>query len=495
MKHYLYLILIVAVAVAQNTCGWTDGTYQYTVYDIFKNKLSDLSSAGEATIPEKSENPVSVDFAKANAYAVTVSQNILKVSLSDLQTSIISIPSGPGYISTLFSDDTHIYAVKTNECEDVTLYKILASDGSIVSTLNRPGFIQLMGLIQDKSVALLYTGACDGSTNRFDQLDLATFTMGNAIDLPVPSYFNGNSIACDTNENDLYCFSQGNVTHYKIENDQIETLESVFVVDNSNGYYIPMIFGFDRTVADVLHMSLRFCASYSCSQATYYQFSLSCAFQSATPIPKTQNDFSMQPPYGLFQRVWDFDNLYLINAWEDRDSNTFCEGVFNTRDSGYITTCLNVGGPTSAPTSAPQTTTVLSETSEATCSPCPCGSIPVASKRRTGSCPVCYSCSTNAPTSSTPTTSSPTYPTDCWTCPSGMVHYWEIEGATADDRCACFPDPKYGAPATTTNAPTPQTTKADGQNISGQNNARSSAAKTVATGSVFLLALAVMASL
>jgi hypothetical protein len=78
-----------------------------------------------------------------------------------------------------------------------------------------------------------------------------------------------------------------------------------------------------------------------------------------------------------------------------------------------------------------------------------------------------------------------------------MVHYWEIEGATADDKCACYPDPNAGAPATTTTtkAPAPQTTKAAGENISGNNNARSGAAsKTIATGSV-LLVLAIVVAL
>jgi hypothetical protein len=78
-----------------------------------------------------------------------------------------------------------------------------------------------------------------------------------------------------------------------------------------------------------------------------------------------------------------------------------------------------------------------------------------------------------------------------------MVHYWEIEGATADDKCACYPDPNAGAPAatTTTKAPAPQTTKAAGENISGNNNARSGAAsKTIATGSV-LLVLAIVVAL
>ncbi len=127
---------------------------------------------------------------------------------------------------------------------------------------------------------------------------------------------------------------------------------------------------------------------------------------------------------------------------------------------------------------------------EATCAPCPCGS--TSGKRRSG-CPVCNVCSSGAPTTAAPSTVAPTHPTDCWTCPAGMVHYWEIEGATADDKCACYPDPNAGAPATTTTkAPAPQTTKAAGENISGNNNARSSAAKTIAAGSVLLvLAIAI----
>ncbi len=131
-------------------------------------------------------------------------------------------------------------------------------------------------------------------------------------------------------------------------------------------------------------------------------------------------------------------------------------------------------------------------TVEATCAPCPCGS--TSGKRRSG-CPVCNVCSSGSPTSAAPSTVAPstvapTHPTDCWTCPAGMVHYWEIKGATADDKCACYPDPNAGTPASTTKAPSaaPTSTKASGENISGENNARVSGTSTIALSGLALIA-------
>jgi hypothetical protein len=77
-----------------------------------------------------------------------------------------------------------------------------------------------------------------------------------------------------------------------------------------------------------------------------------------------------------------------------------------------------------------------------------------------------------------------------------MVHYWEIKGATADDKCACYPDPNAGAPAGTTKAPSaaPTSTKASGENISGENNARVSGTSTIALSGLALIA-AIVATL
>jgi hypothetical protein len=100
---------------------------------------------------------------------------------------------------------------------------------------------------------------------------------------------------------------------------------------------------------------------------------------------------------------------------------------------------------------------------------------------------------TPAPVSGT-TTSAPTgtHPDYCWTCPPGFTHYWNVAGATNKDPCGCIEDPSYVAGTTTTKAPV-ATPKATDQ-LSGNNNARSSATKTVAAGSL-LLVLAVVAAL
>ncbi len=100
---------------------------------------------------------------------------------------------------------------------------------------------------------------------------------------------------------------------------------------------------------------------------------------------------------------------------------------------------------------------------------------------------------TPAPVTGT-TTSAPsgTHPDYCWTCPPGFTHYWNVAGATNKDPCGCIEDPTYVAGTTTTKAPV-ATPKATDQ-LSGNNNARSSATKTVAAGSL-LLVLAVVAAL
>jgi hypothetical protein len=101
---------------------------------------------------------------------------------------------------------------------------------------------------------------------------------------------------------------------------------------------------------------------------------------------------------------------------------------------------------------------------------------------------------TPAPVSGTTSAPAPTgtHPDYCWTCPPGFTHYWNVAGATNKDPCGCIEDPTYVAGTTTTKAPV-ATPKATDQ-LSGNNNARSSATKTVAAGSL-LLVLAVVASL
>jgi hypothetical protein len=98
-------------------------------------------------------------------------------------------------------------------------------------------------------------------------------------------------------------------------------------------------------------------------------------------------------------------------------------------------------------------------------------------------------CPSASPSSAAPSTAAPSHPTNCWTCPAGMVHYWEVKGATSDDVCGCVMDPNAGSPST---SKAPETTKgADGTNISGNNNARASSATTAAVSGVVLIAAAV----
>jgi hypothetical protein len=94
---------------------------------------------------------------------------------------------------------------------------------------------------------------------------------------------------------------------------------------------------------------------------------------------------------------------------------------------------------------------------------------------------------TPAPVTGT-TTSAPsgTHPDYCWTCPPGFTHYWNVAGATNKDPCGCIEDPTYVA---TTKAPA--TTPKPTTQLSGDNNARSSATKTVAASGMLLILAAV----
>jgi hypothetical protein len=89
------------------------------------------------------------------------------------------------------------------------------------------------------------------------------------------------------------------------------------------------------------------------------------------------------------------------------------------------------------------------------------------------------SSSSSAPPSSTK--APPSIPANCWTCPSGMAHREQPE-----DICACFVE---DGSSVITPAPSASTQASDGENLSGDNNARSLASKTFAVFGIVIAAV------
>jgi hypothetical protein len=453
----LLFITIAALAHCQSVCSFSDGTYEYLLVgnQLFKNKLSDLSAVAQVTIPADSPecplNSPKIDPTNTYGYLTEVkNEKIFKVRLSDLHiTTLISI-AGPGYLSSLIVDVDYIYPIKTNECENVTIYKVSVSDGTIVGSKNQAGFITVSGLLDSNTnnkIGLFYTGSCNGAEQRFDRLDLNQFQYQTAIELPVPSAFQTCVVASNNN---VYCFISGNVSMYQINGNSFDLVNSVYLVDNSNGFYMPMIFEVDRYVADTLHFSLRSC-SYACTPANYYQFSLSpFALRYSIPqLPNSKNDYNPFKSEGIFQRSWNAANNYLVNVYNDRDNNdAICEGVYDLRSRNYIKLCR--GGSTAAPTS-----TIVSD-----------GTTPAPT--------------TSAPSSTMAPTASPTSKAPSSTISSAGTTMVPTSGSTK-------------APAS---SPTTTATKAPVMDLSGNNNARvSNNASQLATVAGFLTVLLSLASM
>jgi hypothetical protein len=79
-------------------------------------------------------------------------------------------------------------------------------------------------------------------------------------------------------------------------------------------------------------------------------------------------------------------------------------------------------------------------------------------------------------------------PGNCWSCPAGLTHYWNIPGKTSDDPCACVSNPGavYPTPTATPVIPVLVEDKTPAQNV---NTNASSSATTLSIGFVAVLCI------
>ncbi len=362
-------------------------------------------------------------------------------------------------------------------------YKYTIPDLSLQITKSYNQYLCGPGSLANNVLTFAGNQENSNSTN----LSVVDLSITSQSDQPAP-YPNSYPTSCVTIGTDDYCFDYSNDRAAIVRKTGGQVAETIVLpVADTSAYGIIT----DPDVAGRIHVATHTCQYRGCTQLQYYAIATNPMAIVTGPValPGTVGSgCPVQPSLCsgdvLLTGTFNARNDIVSYAYSNGANNEFkvnlvtvdarCEGAVNSV----------VLGSTLQPVARCQVSTVAPST-DAPSTVAPSTSAPSAEP------------TTGAPTTAAPSTVAPSHPTDCWTCPSGMVHYWEIPGASAEDRCACYPSDYVPSPGTgtttttTTSAPAPQTTKAAGENISGNNNARTSSAKAVvASGVVLALALA-----
>ncbi len=375
-------------------------------------------------------------------------------------------------IAFVAADDIVCYPTAVQSAADLlfvsfqsSAYKYTIPDLSLQITKSYNQYLCVPGSLANNVLTFAGNQENTNSTN----LSVVDLSISSQSDQPAPIP-NSYSQTCVTIGTDDYCFDYSNdraAIARKTGGQVAETM--VLPIADTTAYVVIA----DPDVAGRIHVATYSCRYRGCTQLEYYAIATNPLSIVSGPIalPGTLAKFGCPtPPNQCFSDVlltgtFDARNDIVSYAYSNGANNEFKVYLVtvDARCEGAVKSVLL--GSTLQPVARCQTPAVATSTSAPS------------SEVTTG-----------------PSTVAPSHPTDCWTCPSGMLHYWEITGASAEDRCTCYPSDYVPPPGTTTTTSAPQTTKASGDNISGENNSRTSSAKSFVASSV-VIALALAAAL